>query len=202
MGLNAHGLFVGLTNRASELRRDDRRSRGLLVQDALRRSKAADVASEMRQGLEAAYNPYHLFYADGERAFLTVSAEDRFETTELDAGIHVICNRDVDDPASRKASRIRAAVEQIDTRRSAGRVLVALAGVLRSHESAEPRESACVHGDEYGTRSSTLISMGDRTWRYWQSDGPACEAKYVNFSRLLDGFPATHDDRRDLTADD
>ena len=71
VGLNTDGLFVGLTNRATATPRTDRRSRGLLVRDALEQRTAAELASELETGLEGVYNPFPLVYSDGRDAFLT-----------------------------------------------------------------------------------------------------------------------------------
>lgn len=189
MGVNAHGLFVGLTNRRprAELRKDAR-SRGLLVQDALRCASAAQVHERVAPRLEGLYNPCHLFYGDGKQAFLSVVSEDAVETTELAPGAHVICNRDADDPVSGKVIRIQGAIDAIDPAAPLGRVLDSLADVLRQHEQADPLENPCVHTDGYGTRSSMLLALGQERWQGWHAEGPPCEAKYRNCTRLLEGL--------------
>ena len=93
LGLNPRGLFVGVTNRAGVHRVADRRSRGLLVTDALR---AADVPS-LHQELAALpadrYNAFHLAYADGTSAGLTWSDGERLHQELLGPGLHVITER-------------------------------------------------------------------------------------------------------------
>lgn len=193
MGVNAGGLFVGLTNRASDSLRAERRSRGLLVQDLL----ALESAAAARATLEAArlagvYNPFHLFCGDGRTAQLTVLRDDAAETRELEPGAHVICNRDPGDPASSKVDDLRRALARIDTGVPLDVLLEALGKLLRGHGHADqPLQNPCVHTPEYGTRSSTLIALGDREHRYWHSDGPPCEAKYQDLSTLIDGLHAT-----------
>jgi len=113
MGLNTAGVFVGLTNRATQEAREERRSRGLLVLDALERDTAEAIAADMREGLAGMYNPFHLLCADGRSAFLTLLREQGAETRALGPGTHVVCNRDPDDPSSGKTGWIRRAVEAI-----------------------------------------------------------------------------------------
>ena len=77
MGVNAEGLFCGLTNRPIQGPRGSKRSRGLLVRDALRQACAADVERDMREGAALGYNPFHLLAADGRSASLTLLSEGR-----------------------------------------------------------------------------------------------------------------------------
>ncbi len=187
MGLNAPGLFVGLTNRPVEVRARDRRSRGLLVLDALGFDKAAGVASEMREGLEGAYNPFHMLYADGHETFLTCLREEGAETQRLDPGVHVVGNRDADDPASTKVARIRDEVCALDLRQPFADLVRGLIDVLRSHADPEkPLENTCVHTHDYGTRSASILVSGGPERGFWYADGPPCETKFRNVSSLLD----------------
>ncbi len=186
MGLNARGLFVGLTNRRTPAPQKNRRSRGLLVTEALRRSNAGAVAQDMRQGLEGTYNPFHLLYTDGRQTFLTRLDERSAETRALEPGLHVVCNRDPADPSSSKVRNIRKAVAQIDLDAPFTRVFDGLAGILAQHGAGDPLEHACVHTPEYGTRSSAILALGEERWRYWHAEGPPCQAKFRNFTRLLD----------------
>lgn len=187
MGLNKVGVFVGLTNRRTEHREAGRRSRGLLVADALGRPSARAVAKEMRTGLAGRYNPFHLFYADGRDAFLTVLREDGVETRELSPGIHVVGNRDAADPASRKLTRLQAQVGALDLDAPLAVTLESLRTLLSGHpDPTEPLENPCVHTPAYGTRSSSLIAVGSRPWGYWHAEGAPCQSKYENVSGLLD----------------
>jgi len=199
MGLNAEGLFVGLTNRRTPARKMDRRSRGLLVLEALRRPSAGAVAEDMREegmreGLEATYNPFHLFYTDGRESFLTSLTERGVKTEPLQPGIHVVCNRDPADSSSRKIERIRTALGRIELEAPFPRVFEGLNDVLGSHGQPEnPLEQVCVHTPDYGTRSSAVLALGGERWRYWHAEGPPCQAKFRNYTRLLDdlrGRPA------------
>ena len=189
MGLNSAGLFVGLTNRPVEVRARERRSRGLLVQDALGLDKATGGADQMREGLEGVYNPFHMLYADAHETFLTCLRLDGAETRRLDPGVHVVGNRDADDPGSQKVRRIQREVDQIDPRAPFDRIVSELTRVLRAHAAPErPLENTCVHTPEYGTRSSTILASGGEHRGYCYADGPPCETVFHDVTRLLDSL--------------
>jgi uncharacterized protein with NRDE domain len=193
MGLNRRRLFVGLTNRATEQQREDRRSRGLLVQDLLGLESAEAARVALSDGpLEGVYNPFHLFCGDGRSAHLAVLRDDGAELTALEPGAHVICNRD---PAgSPKVQDLQAAVARLDLAAPLESLLEGLASLLRGHEPAgDPFRNVCVHTPEYGTRSSTLIALGPEARRYLHSDGPPCEAKYQDLTSLLEGLQISLD---------
>ena len=189
MGTNEHGLFVGLTNRATAQRLDDRRSRGLLVLDALARSRADEILDDLRPDtLVGVYNPFHLLCADGKSAHLTVLREQAVETRVLEPGVHVICNRDPDDPESNKVRDLESALAGIATQ-PLERLLDELGSLLAGHPNlGDPFANPCVHASDYGTRSSTLIALGPDVRQYWHADGAPCETKYQDLSGLLDGL--------------
>jgi hypothetical protein len=154
LGLNPRGLFVGVTNRAGVHRVADRRSRGLLVTDALR---AADVPS-LHQELAALpadrYNAFHLAYADGTSAGLTWSDGERLHQEWLGPGLHLVTERSLG--AGDDRERVGQLREVI-----AGQALVDLEGWLGglSRHAATPLASTCVHADPigYGTRSAFVL---------------------------------------------
>jgi uncharacterized protein with NRDE domain len=196
MGLNERGLFVGLTNRPIEERRADRRSRGMLVLDALRRARAEDVAVEMRREPGDRYNPFNLLAADGRSTWVSAARDGGIETRALEPGLHVLCNRDVNDPAVPKVARIQRELERLDLAAPFGRLFEALAALLASHDPDEqPLESVCVHTGGYGTRSSSIWAIGERSWRLWFSDGAPCANKYLDYTRLLDGLRQNREER-------
>ncbi|MFQ5515751.1 MAG: NRDE family protein [Myxococcota bacterium] len=193
MGVNACGLFAGLTNRATALRRANRRSRGLLVLDVLQAPTAEAAAERMRAGLEGQYNPFHIFYGDGHQSFLTRLDERGFETRPLEPGVHVIGNRDPEDPVCGKLRRIREALGRLDLAGPLPELWEGLVRVLRDHESSVGAlEAVCIHTPGYGTRSSAVLALGPRLRRYWHADGPPCEAKYRDYSGLLNALQPSH----------
>src|SRR5438270_56181 len=77
LGLNSRGLFAGITNRAGGPRDAARRSRGLLVRDALQAPDARSLYAQLQPLRAEEYNGFHLVYADREAAFACWSDGDR-----------------------------------------------------------------------------------------------------------------------------
>jgi len=190
LGVNRHGVFAALTNRPSACADVTCRSRGLLVMDALALAKASDAAAWLHALPTGAYNPFNLFVADAQDAYVAVY-EQTSRVRALEPGVHVLGNADPDDRSVAKVARLhgkaaRAASAGPDT------VLDELAAVCRSHDGDDgPLSDTCIHvGDQatgYGTRSSTLLWLGApgvrSEWRY--ADGPPCQTAYEDRSRVL-----------------
>jgi len=187
LGLNDAGLFAALTNRPTPHVDPARRSRGLLVADALGHTSAARAAEAALRLAPRAYNPFNLFVADADHAFAIVYQE-KPRVRVLEAGIHVIGNADPNDSAVPKIARIQTEVGRVAAGAEAD-ALDALSDLCRSHtargESA--LERTCIHAGEYGTRSSTLLrlraSREHDVLRF--AGGAPCEHAYEDLSPLL-----------------
>jgi hypothetical protein len=189
MGVNARGLFVGLTNRPTGQRDPDHRSRGLLVMESLAEPSAPRVVERVKREVrERSYNPFHLLCADGEETWLLSLREEGLAMRRLEPGLQVLANRDPDDPADTKARRIRERLAHLDRGTSLEAVLDAFRGVLAEHSEEDPLEGVCVHRNGYGTRSSGLFALGDPERRFWYAEGPPCETKYRDLTPLLEGL--------------
>lgn len=170
VGYNEHGLLVAVTNRRTDI--EGERSRGLLVGDALARESVADALSHVESELAArTYAGFNLVLADANEALL-LEWDGVLRRTELDPGVHVVVNDGLDD-ASEKGAAIRTAAAP-GTGEDARAWLERAKTVLADHEIP-----ACVHADEYGTKSSSLIVVdADGDGAYWFAPGPPCETTY------------------------
>jgi uncharacterized protein with NRDE domain len=188
IGYNATGVFVAVTNRWVSGEGD--RSRGLLVADALgARSAGAALDVVETELAERRYAPFHLVVADADACTLvrnggTDDAIAGHRVTTFDPGVHVVVNVGVDGewfvPSARPAAgrtqadnaeRVREALQPRPADRPAA-WLDRAGEVLGDHDYG-----VCLHGDRYGTRSSTLLALGsDRIARF--ADGPPCETRY------------------------
>jgi hypothetical protein len=187
LGVNAHRLFVGLTNRHGTERDSGRPSRGQLVAEALREDSVAALHSRLSALGPRLYNPFHLLYADAwGRAGLTVCDGTRLRQEELGPGLHVLTERSFgagDDSA-------RVAGARLALERGGGQLaLPAWGEVLRVHSAADLREGACLHAPAvgYGTRSSFLLSLSPDCSAdacLW-TEGPPCTSPFVDGSALL-----------------
>jgi uncharacterized protein with NRDE domain len=186
LGVNRARLFAGITNRPAAVRHSDRRSRGLLLLDALGFDTAVAAAEALERIPVGAYNPFNLLVADAESAWVATYDEE-VKVRPLEAGTHVIGNADPDDAGVPKVARLlgeaRSAASQ-----PADRVVGSLAEICRRHAGA-PRalDETCIHTPAYGTRSSTLLALGaggaGDVLHF--ADGPPCSAPYRDFTHLL-----------------
>ncbi len=184
LGLNRTGVFAAVTNRRCPQPDPSRKSRGLLVLDALREPSAA-AARERLESLEPdVYNPFNLFVADRASCFL-VTYDGEAHCIDLPPGPHVVGNTD---PTATRTVKLAALDRQVAAATAGDRVLADLAAICRGHSpNGDSLSGACVHAGSYGTRSSTLLSLADDDdesfLRY--ADGPPCRTAYEDFTPLL-----------------
>jgi hypothetical protein len=187
MGVNARGLFVGLTNQPTPARDPSRRSRGLLVLELLSQAEPRGAVERLASEPPSRYNPFHLLCANGREAYVASLRANGLETRELGPGVHVLTNQDPQETQSPKTRFIREAVGGMDLAGPLDRILAGLREVLCTHgPDDDPLSGVCVHAPGYGTRSSGLFALGERHSYFAYADGAPCETKYRDYTRLLD----------------
>jgi uncharacterized protein with NRDE domain len=187
LGLNRHGLFAGLTNRPARSPDPQRRSRGLVVADALAEPDARRAADRLLALPVGTYNPFQLLVADGRDAFVVVYDEKPRGRTLL-PGPHVLGNADPDDTAVPKVARLLDEARRVSELADSDRALEALAATCRVHGAGQhPIDDTCIHAGPYGTRSSTLLRTGgpEGTDVLRFADGPPCENTNMEMTPLL-----------------
>lgn len=198
LATNEHGVVAGLTNRPMREGPDAaKRSRGELPLSLARHDRAADAVAAFGDVIVPSdYNPSWLLVADRDEAyFVDVTGGDRAVVTGLGPGVHVLENRPIDE-ASPKADRVH---ELIDAALDGppDQLLTVLRSTLADHHAPEgaldpdspnPRlttaaRAICVHADEddYGTRSSALISVpsADVAPTVRWTDGAPCRSSWA-----------------------
>jgi uncharacterized protein with NRDE domain len=196
LAVSERGVFAGLTNLPAPSGRDPtRRSRGELPLRLARGPDATAAVEAFRRTVRPAdYNPAWILAGDREALFYLDLTGDALGVRTLAPGLHVLENRPLEAP-SPKADAVRAALAGIE-RLPPDQLLARLASVLASHEvppgvGAGPRppetEAACVHGDRYGTRSSTLVVVGrSGPPLVCYTEGPPCTNPFVDASALFE----------------
>jgi len=188
LGLNARGVFSALTNLRNPNPDPTRKSRGMVVMQALEASTAARAAEGLGDLARGAYNPFNCYVADAESAWLVVY-EDEPKRYALEPGVHVIGNADGAAPAVPKVDRVSLAARRA-AELPADEVLDALSVICSEHGTgSDPLDDTCVHvADTYGTRSSILLELRDEPGesRLLYADGPPCKTGYEDSSALLD----------------
>lgn len=189
LGLNAHGLFVGITNRFGAGRDPQRASRGALVTQALEVESARELHAQLARLAPARFNPFHLLYADRDAAFETWCDGAACHQRTLEPGLHVLTERShgAADDALREP-RVRETWRAADVRDSSE--LERLREVLVIHDPVSRIGGTCVHAEElnYGTRSSLLLAIGElpSASRMLWAEGRPCEHPHGDVSALLE----------------
>jgi len=187
IGYNSRGVFAAVTNRWTDADLAGERSRGLLVRDALESDSAEDAARMAERAVEAdEYEGFNLVVADAQAAFL-LEWDGRLRVGNLDSGVHVVMNTgeigDVTIPESwpergeRQAENGRRVLEalQPEPGEDSQKWLARGGDVLADHDYG-----VCVHHEEFGfgTRSSSLIALGENGATYRYADGPPCRTPF------------------------
>jgi uncharacterized protein with NRDE domain len=214
MGVNAGGLFAGVTNqRTWGAPVAGLRSRGEVPLGVLA-SRSVDEAHAYVRGLDARdYNDFNLVYGDAVGLFCAYARRDAraLRVEPVPTGAHVLSNDVLDAPTLPKAQRAQRqaallAAAHGDAHAGADEALWAgLRGLLGSHERASreavqaPPEGAsftheiaqeldalCVHAPGYGTRSATLLALAPgRVAHYLFAPGPPCTTPFDDHTALL-----------------
>ena len=187
LGLNANGLFVGITNRFGPDLPGTRRSRGLLVTDTLGQDNAR-TARAMLGSLDArTYSPFNLFYADDTDAFVCWSDGERLEHLVLAPGLHVLTERSFRGVAPARETTVRQRWKATQTDPAKPK-LVRLQAMLGEHRPEDPLASPCVHLPDwsYGTRSACILTVGmqGRDDVFLWSEGPPCRVPFSSLAPL------------------
>jgi uncharacterized protein with NRDE domain len=184
IGYNEHGVFVAITNRWTDADLAGDRSRGLLVRDALGAGTAEDAARLVERAVDAdEYQGFNLVVAD-ESAAVSLEWDGQLAVRTLEPGVHVVVNVGVDgdyripsfrqEPAERQAENADRLARDLQPEPGEGGAtwLDRAATAIADHDYG-----VCIHEDRFGTRSSSLLALGeDRRYRF--ADGPPCETAY------------------------
>jgi uncharacterized protein with NRDE domain len=169
LAVNEAGLVAGLTNRPLPDGRDPgKRSRGELPLALATHRRAGDAVEDFVARFRPTdYNPAWLLVGDREALFsIDMTDGDRPRAECLGPGLHVLENNPLE-PPSEKATHVRHLLGP--TAGLGGEVLTEKLLVLLADHTTPPGTgagtrrletlAACVHTEDYGTRSSTLIRV-------------------------------------------
>ena len=157
LGLNAHGVFSGITNRFGARPDPRRRSRGELVVRALGARTAELALEQLTDTRPEAYNPFHLLVADAVAAGLVWSDGTTLHSERLAPGVVVLTERSFGAAPSGRETLLRAAGAALAAR-GAPPDDAELTTLLATH-APDPFDAVCVHLDAmgYGTRSAAIL---------------------------------------------
>ena len=186
LGVNQHGLFVGVANRRRRNPPMAPRSRGTLCREMLRCDSArgaVDTAlEELSSGL---YDGVNFVCADAESGWAIHGTDDP-EVVALEEGLNIIGNRDLNDPYDERVAMAHRLLT-LQTLDSPVKFLAVASKVFARPPAPAGRPSMIIRDKERGTVSSTLISLGTkpRDAIYQFSQGSPDQSKYEDYSPLL-----------------
>ena len=193
LGVNEHGLLAGILNRRSDgAPRPGARSRGLLCLDILAQKSAAQARAFV-QAHRAVYQPFTLVVADQNEAWSGYNTADDIEAQPLGLGVHVFSNAGeadaIADKRDRAYGRFAALADELQRRGDADRFL-GLQSVLKDHSlgdgSNDPRDAICMHGENAGTVSSSIIlyAQRERCFQSYYCPGAPCRNNFSPMTEL------------------
>jgi uncharacterized protein with NRDE domain len=191
LGINEHGVLAAMLNRrvnSQSVSFPDARSRGLLCMDLLACGSAAEAESFFRDH-RSSYNPFTALVADQKEAHVSYNVGKKILTQKLHPGLHVFSSAAEFDLHSDKADRAYALFGDVreklrqngDTEFGA---VEALRSVLADHTlpagSADPGDSICVHRDQSGTVSSSIVifSLSSLRCELFHCPGAPCQNSF------------------------
>jgi uncharacterized protein with NRDE domain len=162
------------------------RSRGLLCRDLLDCQTAKEAADRAARELKVgAYDGANYVCADARFAAV-VYGGDRVEVVELVPGLHLLSNGNLDDPHDQRQEFARRllTLQRLD---SAVAFLAVASRTFSRKADSQGRRGVIVSRDDYGTVSSTLLSLPKKTQNavYQHAPGPPCDHPYDDASALL-----------------
>lgn len=202
LGVNQHGLLVGVLNRRAHenLDRRGKRSRGQLCLDILKARNPNEAIHLLGHENGSAYLPFNLVIATRQIAYVAYNEDTKTEIVPLDKGLHVVSNTSVFDPRTEKlefAYSLFANVAALPrgdpdslSRDDRSPYLSRFKEALSSHtvgkDAKDPRAAICVHGGEYGTVSSSVIlyTGREKQFDYYHSSHPPCRSEYQKYISL------------------
>lgn len=190
LGVNAAGLLVAVTNRRKSRPPQRPNSRGLLVRELLETQPTASEAARYAAEALASgqFDGCNIVCVDARDA-LVVHAGDTLDVRALPPGVHVLCNRDVNDPTDRRVVHVRQ-------RLLAEASPSALDALRRACSDCGPEGApVCFRGPERGTVSSSLFVLprSPGAGKYLHAQGPPDRAPYNDCSHLLRELVAWED---------
>ncbi len=186
LGVNQYGLVVAVVNRPKLHVPPQPRSRGLLCRDLLGYYCAQEaVESALRELKTGNYAGVNLLCADKNYAAV-IHAGEQLEVVPISPGLHLLTSSNVDDwsdPRQEFARRMLT-LQRLD---SAVAFLAVASRTFSRKANSEGRRGLVIVGKDYGTVSSTLMAIPDRTQNavYQYAPGPPSDVPYEDYSALL-----------------
>lgn len=185
-------VVAALTNHrpAAGRSRAGARSRGELVERALRAGSLEEVRAFLLAAPAADYGPFHLIATDGDAMIWATNRTGAMELREVAPGVHALGNYGLDNPDDPVVANVArewgSAAELAELNEDDLRAR--LANLLKRGGPGWP----LVRLGPYGTRSAALLSWGGPAPKLFVAEGPPDSAPFTDMSTLLYPTPFKH----------
>jgi uncharacterized protein with NRDE domain len=185
------GRAAAVTNRRAGdqdvvTRDPDRRSRGEIPLALLSGADETELRDALTRLGPSVYNPVNVLYVS-PRIALVAHIDDTGppQIHTLQPGLHVLTVFDLDDAERPKVAALRRG---FDAARAAagntGDLVAAMIKLISSNQTptGDPLDAPCIHGDVYGTVSSSTVVIDADSLEYMHAPGRPC---VTPFDRVL-----------------
>ena len=186
LGVNQHGLVIGVCNRRKMSSSYPSRSRGVLCRELLKSNSAVHARDVAMEELSSGrYDGANFVCVDAESGWV-VHGGNEIDTVEMHEGLNIISNRDLNDPRDERVEMARRLLT-LHTLDSPVKFLAVASKVFARPPSPPGRPSIVIREKDRGTVSSTLISLGQKPRdAIYQFSGSAPDrSRYEDYSPLL-----------------
>lgn len=197
LGVNQYGLFCAVTNRRKARVPVDPRSRGLLCRELLDLKSAKDAAAHAAKALATGVYAGANYVCADSRYAAVVHGGEKIEIVELEPGLHVVTDGNVNDYRDEQHEFVRRMLT-LQTLDSAVTFLAVASRVFSRKPEGACRRSVVQVGGDFGTVSSTLLSLPRKPQQavFQYSAGPPCDTPYDDLSALLRQVLSTERSRK------
>ena len=186
LGVNQYGLLVVVANRPKMIVPAEPRSRGVLCRELLNMQTAKEAAGHAARELATGCYAGANFICADAASGAVVYGGNHLEIVELTPGLHLMTNGDLDDPIDERQEFVRRllTLQRLD---SAVAFLAVASRTLSRKPDRHGRRGVIISGNEFGTVSSTLVSLPKKMQNavYQYAPGPPCDHSYDDASALL-----------------
>lgn len=186
LGVNQTGMFCGLTSRRKVNEPVAPKSRSLLCREMLKAGsarKAVDLALDELHGDQ--YRGSNFIVADSESGWVIHAGND-INVVQLREGLSIVGHLDVNDHMDDRAAMARRllTLQMLD---SPVKFLAVASKVFARQPISSGRPSMVVRQPDFGTVSSTLISLGKkpRDAIYQYANGAPDQVRFEDYSPML-----------------
>ena len=185
LGVNQFGLCVAVSNRPKLVVPKEPRSRGVLCRELLALETAKEAAEHAARELATGCYAGANYVCTDADSGAVVYGGNHLEVVELTPGLHLLTNGDLDDPQDERQEFVRRllTLQRLDS----AVAFLAVASRALSRKPIGNSRGVIVCNNEYGTVSSTLVSLPAKTQNavYQYAPGPPSDHAYDDVSALL-----------------